>query len=272
MDGVTPACLSVDCMAIITKNVSDARTVWQLLEEFDENDRYARDTFPAERHVDALGAQASSFKFGVPPPEVLEICSPAYRRMFNEAIQKLQRIGGILTPIDWTPFQKGGDLLYDGTFVSERLASLPDDFLETNKTHLHPVILELFENVVARKSTAVQTYRELQAKALYTRQACFQFAGAARDGVTVVVVPTAPKHPLISSMLDDPIKLNTKMGTFTHSGNVLDLCAVAAPAGTYLEEGEGGATLPFGVTFLGARCTDSEILGVAERFVEAAQS
>jgi allophanate hydrolase len=214
-EGITPACLSLDCVAIIATNVADARTVWQLCEEFDPQDRYAKDALPLERHVDSLGTQSRTFKFGVPPPEVLDTCTSTYRRMFNEAIQTLQSCGGVLTPIDWTPFHKGGDLLYDGTFVSERLASLPDDFLEKNRQHLHPVILELFEKVVARQSTAVQAYRELQAKALYTRQATLQFASAAHAGVTTIVVPTAPEHPLISEMLADPIKLNAKMGSFT---------------------------------------------------------
>lgn len=214
-EGITPACLSLDCVAIIAANVADARTVWQLCEEFDPRDRYAKEALPMERHVDSLGTQSRVFKFGVPPPEALDICSPEYRSMFNGAIQTLQACGGVLTPIDWIPFQKGGDLLYDGTFVSERLASLPDGFLEKNRQHLHPVILELFEKVVARRSTAVEAYRELQAKALYTRQATLQFASAAHAGVTTIVVPTAPEHPLISDMLADPIQLNAKMGSFT---------------------------------------------------------
>jgi allophanate hydrolase len=214
-EGITPACLSLDCVAVIALNVVDARTVWQLCEEFDPRDRYAKDALPMERHVDSLGAQAKTFKFGVPPPEVLDVCSPTYRQMFNEAIKALQSCGGILTSIDWSPFQKAGDLLYEGSFVSERLASLPDDFLEKNRQLLHPVTLELFEKVAARQSTAVQAYRELQAKALYTRQATLQFASAAHAGVTTVVVPTAPEHPLISEMLANPIQLNAKLGSFT---------------------------------------------------------
>ncbi|KAF7512444.1 hypothetical protein GJ744_001379 [Endocarpon pusillum] len=272
IEGVTPACPSLDCVAIIAKNVEDARAVWQCCEAFDENDRYARNSFPLERHVNSLGQLARSFKFGVPPPEVLEICSPVYRRMFNQAIQHLQSIGGTLVAVDWAPFQKAGDLLYQGTFVSERLASLPDDFFEKNRQDLHPVILKLFENVIARQSTAVQAYRDLQAKSLLTRQAYSQFAAAATDGLSVIVVPTAPEHPLISSMLVDPIDLNAKLGTFTHFGNVLDLCAVAVPAGTYQASEidlSGKGDLPFSVTFLGASCTDSEILAIAQRFFEA---
>lgn len=240
-----------------------------MCEEYDSLDRYARDTFPAERHVNSLGLQRTSFKFGIPPPEILEICSTQYRQLFNSTITKLQSLGGELTPIDWTPFRLAGDLLYDGTFVSERLVSLPDDFLSKNRHHLHPVIVELFDRVTARKSTAVQAYRDIQAKALYTRQATAQFASSDKVGVDVVVVPTTPEHPTIEAMLADPINLNSRLGRFTHFGNILDLCAVATPAGTY-EPTDGSATsLPFSVTFLGARCTDSEVLRIARRFEES---
>lgn len=262
-EGVTPACLSLDCIAIMAGSVEDARKVWQVCEEYDERDRYARDTFPVDRHVDSLGTQAHIFKFGIPPPEALAICSPKYRELFNQTVQKLQELGGELRSVDYSPFAKAERLLYAGTFVSERLASLPDDFLEVNRNNLHPVILELFEQVVARNSTAVQAYKELQLKALYTRQATAQFRSAARDGIDVLVVPTAPEHPLIESIMNDPINLNAKMGTFTHFGNVLDLCGVATPVGKYSDD--DGTKLPFSVTLLGARCTDSEVLRIAKQ-------
>jgi Asp-tRNA(Asn)/Glu-tRNA(Gln) amidotransferase A subunit family amidase len=87
----------------------------------------------------------------------------------------------------------------------------------------------------------------------------------------VLVVPTAPTHPTISSVIADPIALNSLVGSFMHFGNVLDLCGIAIPAGTYeVSEirGEGDGELPFSITFLGAGGTDSEVLGLAERFEE----
>jgi allophanate hydrolase len=164
--GVTPACLSLDCISLTARTVEEASLVFQLCEGYDEEDSYARTALPLERHVDSIGKLSKTFNFGIPPPEALEVCSPVYRRMFHEAVKHLQRIGGTLVPIDWAPFEGGANLLYEGTFVSERMASLPDGWLEKNREHLHPVILELFEKVAARQSTAVQAYRDLQAKQL----------------------------------------------------------------------------------------------------------
>jgi allophanate hydrolase len=209
--GLTPACLSLDCIAIIAKTVLDARKIWQICEIYDDRDRYAKRPMGFERHVNSTGTQAKSFKFGIPTPEALSVCCPVYRSLFYGIVQKLQAMGGVLQPIDWTPFEKAGRLLYDGTFVSERLASLPDDWLDKNKKHLHPVIRELFEAVVSRNSSAVEAYRDLQAKALYTREAerVFAYSGT---GVDVVVVPTAPTHWKTSEVLADPIIKNSYLG------------------------------------------------------------
>ena len=275
--GVTPACLSLDCIAIIATTVSDARTIWDICAQFDAEDRYAKRCFPIPRHINSLGPQATSFTFGIPPLEALHVCSPVYSRKFNEAVQTLQRIGGQLRPIDWTPFSEAGKLLYDGSFVCERLASLPDDWLAQNRSHLHPVIEQIFAAVVARGSTAVDAYRDLQAKALLTRQAERVFENG-REGVDVVVVPTAPTHWTVEEVLERPVERNSVLGEFTHCGNVLDLCAVAVPAGTYpvgearggddrdAGDREGGGELPFSVTFLGGSNMDAEVLEIADRF------
>jgi Asp-tRNA(Asn)/Glu-tRNA(Gln) amidotransferase A subunit family amidase/nicotinamidase-related amidase len=211
--GLTPACLSLDCIAIIAKTVGDARAVWRICEGFDARDRYSK--FPlarVERHVDSIGPQSRSFKFGIPPPEALSVCSPIFRQKFYATVQKLQAIGGTLCPIDWTPFDKAGRLLYDGTFVSERLASLEDDFIAKNGMHLHPVIKELFMAVEARNSTAVQAYRDIQAKAKYTRDVEAGVFALSATGVDVVVVPTAPMHWRTKEVLEDPIKKNSMLG------------------------------------------------------------
>ena len=126
---------------------------------------------------------------------------------------------------------------------------------------------------MARNSTAIDVYRDLQAKALYTRQAekVFKYSAV---GVDVVVVPTAPTHWTVEKVLADPIATNSVLGEFTHFGNILDLCAVAVPAGTYPEELQDSADtaskqLPFSVTFLGGSQMDAETLHIADRFDHA---
>jgi Asp-tRNA(Asn)/Glu-tRNA(Gln) amidotransferase A subunit family amidase len=74
-------------------------------------------------------------------------------------------------------------------------------------------------------------------------------------------------------MLADPIAKNSTLGTFTQFANVLDLTGLAVPAGTYGEgelSGDGGlGRLPFGITLLGGRQTDAEVLEIGRRFGDA---
>ena len=82
----------------------------------------------------------------------------------------------------------------------------------------------------------------------------------------------------MEEVLERPVERNSILGEFTHCGNVLDLCAVAVPAGVYsvsearggddenAENGEGGGELPFSVTFLGGSNMDAEVLEIADRF------
>lgn len=84
-----------------------------------------------------------------------------------------------------------------------------------------------------------------------------------------VVVPTAPFHPTIAAVQDDPVGVNSAMGTFTNFCNLFDLCAVAVPAGTVRDSGrpQDGETsaLPanFGVTVLGHAFADGVVSEIA---------
>ena len=258
--GVTPACLSLDCCSFMAGSVSDARQVWLACAGYDEQDPYAKPTPPIQHHVDSIGPRATAFNFGIPPPSALTVCSVEYRARFHAAVQQLQSI------------ENAGQLLYDGSFVTERLASLPDGWLETNREHLHPVIVKILEDVVNRQSTAIQAYRDLQAKALYTRQAEKVFASGPQ-GISVLAVPTAPMHWTVAEVEADPIRTNSLLGTFTHCGNVLDLNAVAVPASVCSTESsssssdaDGLGKLPFGITLLGVSRSDATVLEIARRF------
>ena len=271
--GVTAACMSLDSIAIIANNVQDARTVWDLSMAYDEADAYARISAPMQRHINSIGPQATSFRFGVPPPETLGICSPDYRRLFDEAVQALKGLGGQVCQIDRTPFEKAGKLLYERTFVCERLANLPDDWLDRHLSVLHPVTESIFSKALSSGRSAVDAFRDLQSQALYTRQVekIFEYTAT---GVDVVVVPTAPIHWTVDEVLKDPIATNSALGEFSYCANIVDLCAIAVPAGFYNAEslGDADVRLPFSVTFLGGTRMDAELLQIADRYFHAIKS
>ena len=94
-------------------------------------------------------------------------------------------------------------------------------------------------------------------------------AMAQLDGIDALLVPTAPCHPTIAEVAADPVGVNSRMGTYTNFCNLLDLCAVAVPAGTVDEH--DGCTAQFGVTFLGRAHHDALVTDLARRFAGAAE-
>lgn len=112
----------------------------------------------------------------------------------------------------------------------------------------------------------------------YTRAAERTFS---YNALEILLVPTAPTHYTTTSVLADPIATNSALGHFAHFANVVDLCAVAVPAGTYpvselvecdtgrLAGLDDGDRLPFGVTLLAGRGRDEMVLEVGRRFEEA---
>ena len=263
--GMVPACKSLDTLSIMAPSMTDARKVWYVIDKLDPLDAYARQPLSlALWKQDFRGPKEGGFTFAIPPPEVLATCSPEYQSLFATSVQKLRSCGGRLVERDYTPFSKASDLLYDASLVHERIACIGHDFLLKNMDALHPTTKALFQAALESKLEAWQVFRDQALQAEYTRQAQRTF-DTLEGGIDVLLVPSAPCHPTIKEMEEEPLKLNAKVGTFTHAGNVVDLCGVSVNAGFV----EGATKLPFGVTFLGGSGMDGKILDIAEVFEEA---
>jgi allophanate hydrolase len=63
-------------------------------------------------------------------------------------------------------------------------------------------------------------------------------------------------HPLLREVDAEPVAVNAALGRYTHFCNLLDLCAIAVPAG----DADGG---PFGVTIFGPPFHDRLVADVA---------
>lgn len=263
--GMVPACKSLDTLSIMAPNLADARKVWYIMDQYDYLDAYAKPPYSlALWKQEFRGPKEGGFTFGVPPPAVLEECSKEYQTLFQESIQMLRSVGGRLVEVDYTPFSKASDLLYDASLVHERIACIGHDFLLKNMDNLHPTTKALFQAALDSKLEAWQVFRDQALQAEYTRQAQRTF-DTLEGGIDVLLVPSTPCHPTIKEMEEEPLKLNAKVGTFTHAGNVVDLCGVSVPAGFV----EGPTKLPFGVTFLGGSGMDGKVLDIAAVFEDA---
>lgn len=261
--GLVPACRSLDTITVVAPSIPDAHRIWQIIAQHDPEDPYSKlpRTLPTW-HVDFRGPKIGGFTFAVPPQSLLKTCSTSYQQLFSLAIETItSSCNSRLEEIDYTPFAVANDLLYEGSLLHERVHCIGLDFLSSNLAKLHPVIRDLFRKALQNPPTAYQVFRDQEVQQKCTRQAQQVFDKLLKGGVDVLIVPTTTRHPTIEDMENDPLRLNSELGTFTHFGNVVDLCGVSVPAGRYVTD--EGVELPFGITVLGGSGFDAKVLGIA---------
>ncbi len=250
--GVVPACRSLDCVSVFALECSDARRVLQCCTEFDAQDAFAR-----PEPVALPGFNPQRFRFGVPRPGQLEFFgSAADESLFDQALQRLQALGGEHVNIDFEPFLAAARLLYEGPWLAERYAAV-GAFVEARPDAAHPVT----RTIIARgkQGSAVDAF-----EAQYRLMECRRASENAWQQVDLIVTPTAGTIYRIDAVEADPVRLNSNLGYYTNFMNLLDLCAVAVPAG-FKHDG-----LPFGVTLVGEAFADAALLALAERLQRAA--
>lgn len=261
--GMVPACRSLDTLSIMAPTLLDARKVWYTIDQHDNLDPFAKaPSSLATWKSDYRGPKEGGFTFSIPPESVFEACSREYQDLFQTAVEKLRSCGGRLVEVDYAPFALASDLLYNASLVHERIASIGHDFLQAQMDSLHPTTKSLFQAAMESDLKPWHVFRDQALQAQYTMQAQKTF-NTLEGGIDVLFVPSAPCHPTIKEMEADPRGLNAKVGTFSHAGNVVDLCGVSVNA-AWTDAG-----LPFGVTFLGGSGYDGKVLDIASVFEDA---
>jgi allophanate hydrolase len=247
--GLLPACRTLDCVSVFAETCADAARVLDVLCGLDANDPYSREAAPGEG---ATPWVASKFKFGTPTEKSLEFFGDDQSRSsYEEAIAALTQLGGEKVSVDYEVLRATANLLYSGPWVAERLSAI-QEFAETKIDAMDPTVAQII--VGARRYSAVDAFEaEYKLKEL-RRKADAMFAD-----VDVLLLPTAATIYKIAEVQAAPIELNTNLGYYTNFVNLLDMSAVAIPAG---QRKDG---LPFGVSLIGKAFTDDGLLAIADR-------
>jgi allophanate hydrolase len=170
------------------------------------------------------------------------------RAAFEAARDRLAASGAQVVDINPWPLLQAGALLYGGAFVAERHAAV-GAFVEAHPNEVDPAVRQIIG--AAAKATASEYFADaerLDRLALETRKL---FAD-----LDAILLPTTVAQPTIAAVAADPIGENAKLGAYTTNTNLLDLCAVAVPAG----EADGGQ---FGVQILAPAFHDAVAADIA---------
>ena len=122
--------------------------------------------------------------------------------------------------------------------------------IENNPEALHPVTRSIIEG--ARKFDAVAAFEAFYRLADQKRK-----TSRVWSDFDAMLVPTTPRLYTVAEVEADPIRLNSRLGTYTNFVNLLDLCAIAVPSGI---RGDG---LPSSVTLIAPAGADGLIAGMA---------
>ena len=203
-NGVVPACRTLDCVSIFSRDLETAGKVLAAARGFDGGDAYSR---PAGQR---RAWSAKGFRFGVPAAEQLEFFGDeSARGLFAQAVSEYQARGGVPVEFDFTPFRDVAQLLYSGPWVAERLAAI-QDFAAENPEALHPVTASII--LKAKDLTAVSAF-----DAAYKLAELRRAAEREMSAFDFMLLPTNGAAYTHAELAAEPIALNTNLGYYTNT-------------------------------------------------------
>ncbi|HEY5752283.1 MAG TPA: allophanate hydrolase [Chthoniobacterales bacterium] len=244
--GVFPACHSLDCATVFAGTCAEASKIAHTVWGIDPGDSFSRAPISETRPIKTLG---------VPAAEGLAFFGDAAAEaLYSESLETLAAQGFELVEFDYLPFRDAALLLYAGPWVAERRHAI-GAFLKTHPEAVHPAV----RTIIARgdEVTGVDVF-----DGIYRLQDFIARTVRVFEEIDALVLPTTGTTYRVADVLEDPITLNSNLGYYTNFVNLLDLAAVAVPAG-FRENGEG---LPFGITFIGPAGSDEQLLALGDRF------
>lgn len=244
--GVVPACRNYDVVTTFTRDLELGVLATRTMTGADPLDPVRR-PWPAGVRLGLRSVPVVA----VPRDEDLASLSPGWRAAFDAAVVAVRAVGAQVRRVDISGMLSAARLLYDGAIVAERyeavgafLADAPD---------ADPTVRSI---ILAGRDTPAHAYVRDRARLAVAKVE----ADAVLDGCDLLLLPTTTEHPTIAAVQADPMAINRRLGTYTNFVNLLDMAAVAIPAGT----ADGG---PFGVTLVSRAFDDQLAVDLAARML-----
>ncbi len=245
--GLVPACRSLDCITVFTDRLEDAALVDEVLAGFDPQDAWSR-----PRADVPLGGR----RIGVPRRDQRVFLGDVEaEHLYGRALAALAQECEIVE-IDIDPLLEAARLLYGGPWVAERTAAILP-LLENNPLAIDPVVREVIAPGGAMRATELWN-------GIYRLAELARVAEGMWGAVDALAFPTTGTTYRVAELLEAPVALNSNLGFYTNFVNLLDMAAIAIPAGVkYNSTG-------FGITLIGPAHTDKGLIALAGAYLSVA--
>lgn len=245
--GLLPACRTLDCITVFTGDTADARLIDGVVAAFDPADPYSKPLAdrPVERRTIGVPRRNQRVFFGDFESEYL----------YDRALERLAGLGEIVE-IDFEPLKEAALLLYAGPWVAERTAAMAG-ILADNPDAIDPTVREVVEPGLGM--SAIELF-----EGIYRLADLKRHADTLWDSIDLMAFPTAGTTYRVAELQAAPVALNSAFGLYTNFVNLLDMAALAVPAGIRAN-GTG-----FGITLIGPADTDRALLDTADAYLAVA--
>jgi len=245
--GLVPACRTLDCITVFTDRVSDALLVDDIVAGFDPADPYSK----------PLANQAvAARRIGVPRRDQrMWFGDSESEYLYDRTLDRLAETAELIE-LDIEPLLEAARLLYSGPWVAERAAAMAS-LLASNPDAIDDTVRQVVEP--GTTISAVELFNGIYRLAELKRH-----ADGLWDAIDLMAFPTTGTTYRVAELLAAPVALNSNLGFYTNFVNLLDMAAVAVPAGTR-SNGTG-----FGITLIGPSDSDRSLLAIADNYLAAA--
>ena len=155
---------------------------------------------------------------------------------------RVAAMGGRAVDVDIAPLLAAAELLYQGPWVAERTAAV-EPLLRTRPAAIHPVVRGILQG--GWSISAVEAF-----KADYQLRVYQRAAERLWEAVDVLLLADHGDHLSRRRSYGRALALNSNLGRYTNFVNLLDMSAIAVPAG-FRDNATG-----FGVTLIGPAWAD----------------
>lgn len=250
--GLLPACRSLDCVSVFTRSVAEARDALGVLAAPDAADPYSRPK-PAHQPLTPIEPRVIAVP-DTPADRDLDL-DPEHRAAWERAVAHAHKVAEHVVTFDPAPFLAAARLLYQGPWIAERWHAIGPLLGAAGIEHpdLDPAVRAVLRGASGVSGPDVFAGFDRLAELRRATEAVWNTADA-------ILLPVTPGHPTHARVAADPVGENARLGTYTNFVNLLDLCAVALPAGLR-DDG-----LPFGVQLIAPAFHDEVLLDLAARW------